>query len=76
MHLLQPLDVVVFQLLKHYHAKALDLIVRDGLINISKLEFLSIIEGVRCQALKRNTLLQLLRRREFGPSIHIPFYKI
>ena len=26
-HLLQPLDVVVFQPLKHYHAEALDLIV-------------------------------------------------
>src|SRR6185312_11618363 len=40
-HLLQPLDVVVFQPLKHYHAKALDLLVRDGLVNITKVEFLS-----------------------------------
>ncbi|KAJ6436064.1 hypothetical protein O9K51_11412 [Purpureocillium lavendulum] len=43
-HLLQPLDVVVFQPLKHYHAKALDLMVRDGLVNITKVEFLGCIQ--------------------------------
>ncbi|KAM4058213.1 DDE superfamily endonuclease [Hirsutella rhossiliensis] len=43
-HLLQPLDVVVFQPLKHYHAKALEVMVRDGLVNITKLEFLSCIQ--------------------------------
>lgn len=40
-HLLQLLDVVIFQPLKHYHAKALDALVRDGCINITKFEFLS-----------------------------------
>ena len=42
-HILQPLDVAVFQPLKHYHGKALDLMVRDGVTNITKLEFLSLI---------------------------------
>ena len=42
-HLLQPLDVVVFQPLKHYHAKALDIIVQDSCTNIMKIEFLSVI---------------------------------
>jgi hypothetical protein len=54
-HLLQPLDVVIFQPLKHYHAKALDILVRDGCVNITKLEFLSIIQGVRVQALKESS---------------------
>jgi hypothetical protein len=66
-HLLQPLDVVVFQPLKHYHAKALDVIVRDGLVNISKLEFLSIIEGVRRQAFKRSTLLSAFKKTGIWP---------
>ena len=34
-HILQPLDVVVFQPLKHYHAKALDILVRDGIAAIT-----------------------------------------
>ncbi|KAJ6437104.1 FAD linked oxidase domain-containingprotein [Purpureocillium lavendulum] len=55
-HLLQPLDVVVFQPLKHYHAKALDLMARDGLINITKIEFLSCIQDVRKEAFKESTI--------------------
>ena len=42
-HLLQPLDEVIFQPLKHYHAKAIDIMVRDGLTNITKTKFLSCI---------------------------------
>ncbi|KAM4067518.1 DDE superfamily endonuclease [Hirsutella rhossiliensis] len=51
-HILQPLDVVVFQPLKHYHAKALDVMVRDGLINITKLEFLSCIQQLKARRKK------------------------
>lgn len=42
-HLLQPLDVVIFQPYKHYHAKELDIMVRDGVTNFTKLEFLQCI---------------------------------
>ena len=35
-YILQPLDVCCFQPYKHYHAKALDIVVRDGCTNISK----------------------------------------
>ena len=42
-HYLQPLDVVVFQPLKYYHVMAVDIAVRDGCTNITKLEFLSFI---------------------------------
>jgi hypothetical protein len=66
-HLLQPLDVVVFQPLKHYHAKELDIMVRDGIFNITKLEFLSIIETVRKQAFKRNTILSSFRKTGIYP---------
>ena len=66
-HLLQPLDVVVFQPYKHYHAKALDIMVRDGLVNITKLEFLGCIQQVRKQAFKRETILSAFRKTGISP---------
>jgi hypothetical protein len=66
-HLLQPLDVVVFQPLKHYHAKALNIMVRDGLVNITKIEFLSCIEDVRRQAFKESTILSAFRKTGIWP---------
>ena len=42
-HLRQPLDVV-FQPLKHYHAQALNILVRDGITQTTELEFLGFIE--------------------------------
>jgi hypothetical protein len=66
-HLLQPLDVVVFQPLKHYHAKELDIMVRDGLVNITKLEFLSCIGRVRLQAFKQSTILSAFRKTGIWP---------
>ena len=66
-HLLQPLDVVVFQPLKHYHAKALEAMIRDGVTNISKVEFLSLIEGVRIQAFKKRTILSAFAKTGIHP---------
>jgi hypothetical protein len=67
MHLLQPLDVVVFQPLKHYHAEALDLIVRDGCTNITKVEFLSVIQEVRRKTFKEETILSAFRKSNLVP---------
>jgi hypothetical protein len=66
-HLLQPLDVVVFQPLKHYYTKALNIIVRDRLTNITKIEFLSCIEDVRRQAFKSTTILSAFRKTRIWP---------
>ena len=66
-HALQPLDVVVFQPLKHYHAKALDVMVRDGLVNITKHEFLSCIQQVRSQAFKESTIRSAFRKTGICP---------
>ncbi|KAM9873287.1 transposase [Verticillium dahliae] len=71
-HLLQPLDVVVFQPLKHYHAKALDVMVRDGLTNISKIEFLACIQGVRTQAFKKSTILSAFKKTGIYPFNPLP----
>ncbi|KID82360.1 transposase, partial [Metarhizium majus ARSEF 297] len=66
-HILQPLDVVVFQPLKHYHAKALDIAVRDGCLHVTKSEFLAIIESVRRQALKESTILSAFQTTGIVP---------
>lgn len=66
-HLLQPLDVSVFQPLKHYQAKALDAIVRDGVTEITKLEFLGYIQQIRRQAFKKTTILSGFRRAGIWP---------
>lgn len=61
-HILQPLNVAVFQPLKHYYAKALDTIIRDGATNIIKIEFLSCIKGVRKQAFKKSTIISTFQK--------------
>ena len=66
-HILQPLDVAVFQPLKHYHAKELDYIVRDGVSNITKLEFLAIIQQIRKEAFKRTTILSAFKKTGIWP---------
>ena len=66
-HFLQPLDVCVFQPMKHYHALALDQIVREGCTNITKLEFLSFIQQVRIQALKTTTVIDAFKKTGIYP---------
>jgi hypothetical protein len=66
-HLLQPLDVTVFQPLKHYQAKALDILVRDGVMDIGKLEFLSYIEDIRKKAFKKETIQSAFKKTGIWP---------
>ncbi|KJZ70720.1 hypothetical protein HIM_09904 [Hirsutella minnesotensis 3608] len=66
-HVLQPLDVVVFQPLKHYHAKALDVMIRGGLVSITKTEFLSCIQQVRLQAFRPTTIQSAFRKTGIWP---------
>ncbi|OWT42482.1 DDE superfamily endonuclease domain-containing protein [Pochonia chlamydosporia 170] len=66
-HILQPLDVCVFQPLKHYHAKALDLAVRDGCTNVTKLEFLATINDVRKRAFRRSTIFSAFQKTGIYP---------
>jgi hypothetical protein len=66
-HLLQPLDVVIFQPYKHYHAKELDIMVRDGVTNFTKLEFLQCIQSVRKQTFKRTTIHSAFKKTGIWP---------
>jgi len=56
-HLLQPLDMVVFQPYKHYHAEAVDNATRTGCSDFNKLEFLAAITSIRRQAFKPSTII-------------------
>jgi hypothetical protein len=60
-HLLQPLDVVVFQPYKHYHAEAVEAATPTGCTNFDKAEFLDAIHEIRCQTLKPSTILSAFR---------------
>jgi len=60
-HILQPLDVVLFQPYKHYHAKAIDYASRTGCGDFNKLEFLAAIGSIRQQTFKRNSILSSFR---------------
>ena len=55
-HFLQPLDVVVFQPYKHWHAEAVDRSARLGCSDYNKLEFFSDFEWFRRQALSLSTI--------------------
>ncbi|KAE8207419.1 hypothetical protein CF319_g9607, partial [Tilletia indica] len=55
-HVLQPLDVSVFQPYKHWHREAVDAATRTGCTNFSKTEFLAALNDIRIKALKPNTI--------------------
>lgn len=55
-HLLQPLDVCVFQPLKHWHAEAVNDAVQMGDETFTKLEFLNAFNSFRKRAFKRSTI--------------------
>ena len=72
-HLLQPLDVVVFQPLKQFHAEAVDQATRTGCSDFNKIEFLAAIDSIRVQAaFKHSTILSAFRKYgliPYSPSI-------
>ena len=71
-HILQPLDVVVFQQYKHYHTKAIDIAVRDGCIQITKVEFLAAISDIRRKTFKKSTIYSAFAKTgliPFNPEV-------
>jgi len=60
-HLLQPLDVVVFQPYKHYHVEAVEAATRTGYGDFDKAEFLDTIDTIRQQTFKSSTIQSAFR---------------
>ena len=61
-HILQPLDVVVFQPYKHFHAEAIDVATRTGCSDFNKLEFLTAPTSIHEQTFKKTTVLSAFRQ--------------
>ena len=71
-HLLQPLDVVVFQPYRHYHAEAVDQATRSGCSEFDKMEFLNAIDSIRLSTFKPSTIISSFRKTgliPFDPEI-------
>ena len=67
-HLLQPLDVVVFQPYKHDHAKAIDSAICTGCSDFHKIKFFVVITSICQQTFKKSTILS-----SFCQTSLIPF---
>jgi hypothetical protein len=58
--------------LKYYYIKALNIIIRDSYIAITKLEFLGIIKGIRKEAFKASILIGAFKKTgiiPFNPQV-------
>lgn len=66
-HLLQPLDVVVFQPLKHYHSEAVNMAISTGDESFTKVEFLAAFTKFRRQAFKSSTIRSAFRETGLIP---------
>jgi len=78
-HLLQPLDVGVFQPFKHWHQICLHEAVAFGDIEFSKVEFLAAFEAMRKQTFKKTTILSAWKKAglyPFQPDIVIDKMKL
>ena len=71
-HLLQPLDVCVFQPLKHWHSEAVNEAIQNGDQTFSKVEFLNAFSKFRSLAFKPSTIQSAWRKTgliPFNPGI-------
>jgi hypothetical protein len=66
-HFLQPLDVVVFQQWKHWHAEAVDHAVRHGVGEFDRQTFLANIESIRRMTFKEGNVKSAFQKCGFVP---------
>jgi DDE superfamily endonuclease len=66
-HILQPLDVVLFQPYKHFHAKAVDNATRTECSKFNKLKFLAALRDIRTATFKPHSILSAFRECGIAP---------
>jgi len=66
-HLLQPLDITVFQPMKHYHAQAIEEAVRNGDIEFNRTTFLHAFQSIRNKTFKKSTIMSAWRAAGLVP---------
>ncbi|KAJ2970110.1 hypothetical protein NQ176_g8341 [Zarea fungicola] len=64
-HLLQPLDVVIFSPMKYWHSTAVSNMVRNGIDSIKKEDILAVIDEIRGEALKTNSIIKAFKKQEY-----------
>ena len=67
-HLLQPLDIGCFAVLKRSYGQMVEIKMRNGVNHIDKLDFLAAYPSARTEAYKTNTI-----KNSFGAAGLIPF---
>ena len=66
-HLLQPLDICVFQPLKHWRSEAVNEAIQNGDETFSKVEFLAAFNTFRAKAFKSTTITSAWRKTGLIP---------
>jgi hypothetical protein len=66
-HLLQPLDIGIFQGYKHYHQESLEKHVRFSRIDFDKVEFLALLDGIRKATFKSSTIMSSFQKAGLIP---------
>jgi hypothetical protein len=66
-HLLQPLDVVLFQPYKHYHRQAVSEATRTGCTDFNVMEFLCALQGIRNNTFKMGSVKSSFRETGIWP---------
>ena len=66
-HILQPLDVVVFQPYKHWHAQAIDKATCTRCDDFNKVEFLEALGSIRAKTFKTSTILSAFKETGLYP---------
>jgi hypothetical protein len=70
-HMLQPLDVGMFSLYKHWHQEVLQREIADGATDFNKADFLFHLQEIRRKATKRSTIISSWKKTgiyPFNPS--------
>ena len=66
-HLMQPLNIIVFQQVKHYHRKAIDKAVMLGATRFPVVEFFEAYSYVREQVFKRDIIISVFEKTGIYP---------
>ena len=67
-HLLQPLDIGSFAVLKRAYSRMVEIKMRNGINHIDKLDFLEAYPSARIEAFKSETI-----KNSFGAAGLVPF---
>jgi hypothetical protein len=66
-HLLQPLDVVLFQPYKHHHSVAVNDATHTGCEDFNKIEFLNSLTGIRDKTFKETSVISAFQKAGIIP---------